>query len=406
MFRLSASWLVTAAGEVFRDGAVLVGDDGRIVQVGPDPAVPDPEGTRRERHQNGVITPGLVNAHTHLELTGLDDAAPEADFAAWIRSIIAMKAQRSPEAFLDAARRGVRDSLAAGVTTVADTGSSGAVIQALDEEGGRGIAYLEVFGPDPRDAETNLAAFRGQLTELRRFASDRVRLGVSPHAPYSVSGQLYRAAAALARDEGLPLAVHIAESEAESQLLGTASGSFAEAWQRRGIPLPPGGRTPVDWLAEHGVLGRDTLCIHAVRVDAADRERLRTHGCGIAHCPRSNRRHGHGDAPLSALLEAGLRVGVGTDSAASVSPPDLLAEARAARELAGLGAERAFRLATLDAARAIGLEAEAGSLEAGKWGDMVLFRLHASDPERIYEALLSARRDDVAGTWVAGERLR
>lgn len=402
--RFTAGWVVPMDAPPVADGAVLVGPDGRIVAVGPAAAVPAPPGAVEEACPGMVLLPGFINVHTHLELTGLDGQVPEADFPAWIRHIIALKAGRSPDDFLAAARRGLADCWAAGVTTVADTGDSGAVIQALAEADGSGIAYHEVFGPHPAQAGEAIAGAARRLDALARFTSSRVRLGLSPHAPYSVSGALYAQAARLASERGLPMAVHLAESADESLLLAEGTGGFARAWEARGIPLPPlPGRTPVAWLEEHGVLGPRTLCIHLVRIGPGDLARLTRAGAAAAHCPRSNARHGHGAAPLADLLAAGLRLGVGTDSVASVAPLDLLAEVRAARALAGLGADAALALVTTGAARALGLAAEIGSLTPGRWGDLVAARLPAAtDASRIPEAVLSLGREAVFLTCLAG----
>jgi 5-methylthioadenosine/S-adenosylhomocysteine deaminase len=389
------------------DGAVLVGAEGRILAVGPDAKVPTPPGCVQEHLAGAALLPGFINTHTHLELTGLDGQVPEQDFPAWIRHIITLKTARSPAEYLEAARQGVRDSWAAGVTTVADTGDSGAVVEALSELGGSGIAYQEVFGPDPDQAEDALEAVTRRLGELARFTSARVRLGLSPHAPYSVSSLLYRLVAAYAAEHVLPVAVHLAESEDETLLLARGSGGFARSWESRAIPLPPPpGRSPVAWLDQNGVLSPRTLCIHVVRAGDADLEILARRGAAVAHCPRSNRRHGHGAAPLAQMLRRGLRVGVGTDSVASVAPLDLLAEVRAAREIAGLDAEAAMRLVTLDAARALGLDRDIGTLKQGKWGDLIAMDLPgAVDEGRLAGTLLARMNNDVRLTVVGGREV-
>ena len=402
--RLSARWLLPIAGPALEHGALLIGADGRILAVGPDPAVPRPPEAVAEDFGDAVLLPGLINAHTHLELTGLDLAPPGADFAAWIRGVRSAKAARAPEDVLDAARRGLAACWAAGVTTVADTGDSGAVIQALAECGGSGIAYHEVFGPHPDQREASLEGLRQAVARLGRFAGGRVRIGVSPHAPYTVSGPLYAATAAWAREEGLPVAVHLAESPAESALLAGGTGAFAAAWRDRGIPMPsPLGRTPVEWLGAHGVLSERTLCIHVVQADERDVERLARANVAIAHCPLSNRAHGHGDAPLARLLAAGLRVGLGTDSVLSVGTLDLLADARAARALAGLDAAASLSLCTRDAARALGLESETGSLGAGHWGDCIAIRAPAQlAGASAEEQVLASGPREVLATFVGG----
>ena len=308
---------------------------------------------------------------------------------------------------LAAARRGLADCWAAGVTTVGDTGDSGTVIEALAEAGGSGVAYQEVFGPHPDQREESLVGLQRQVERLGRCATGRVRIGVSPHAPYTVSGSLYRATADWARETGLPVAVHLAESAAESELLATGAGAFADAWRTRGIPMPsPAGRTPVAWLDEHGVLSEQTLCIHVVRAIADDVVRLARAGAAVSHCPLSNRAHGHGDAPLGSFLAAGLRVGLGTDSVASVGALDLLAETRAARALAGLDATQALALCTLEGARALGLEKETGSLTPGKWGDCVAVRLGTGPAGRApAEQVLASGPRDVLATFVGGRNV-
>jgi 5-methylthioadenosine/S-adenosylhomocysteine deaminase len=169
----------------------------------------------------------------------------------------------------------------------------------------------------------------------------------------------------------------------------------------------PLGRSPVAWLDEHGVLSERTLCIHVVQAGSADVQRLARANAAVAHCPRSNHAHGHGEAPLGLLLAAGLRVGVGTDSIMSVGILDLLAEARAARALAGLDARRALALCTRDAARALGLEREVGILAPGHWGDCVVIRPdgppEASRTDMSPEdRVLSSGPRDVLATFVGG----
>lgn len=404
MLRLSAPWLLPIARPAIVDGALLLDSTGRIVALGPDEAVPRPE-TARQHHWDGVaLLPGLVNTHTHLELTGLAGLAEDAEFWEWITHLIAIKAARSNEAFFLAATQGIHDCWRAGVTTICDTGSTGQVIRALHSLGGSGIAHHEVFGPHPDECDAAMQRFSADLDRLAHYATHRVRLGVSPHAPYTVSGPLYRAAAELARAQGVPIAVHVAESVGESALLHDFSGTFADAWRERAIPRPsPVSVSPVGWLEQHGVLSPQTLCIHLLNINDDDANLMQRHHCAVAHCPRSNRRHHHLDAPMQRFLDRGLRIGLGTDSVVSVAPLDLLAEARAARILTGWDAGATLRALTLGGAEALGLGSGIGSLEVGKWGDLVAIRVATVElPE---EAVLASSLADVQSTWLEGRQV-
>lgn len=170
------------------------------------------------------------------------------------------------------------------------------------------------------------------------------------------------------------------------------------------MPRPsPDPVSPIAWLEAQGVLGEDTLCIHAVHVDEADVDLLVTHQCAIAHCPRSNMRHHGARAPIANYVSRGLRVGLGTDSEVSVAPIDLLAEARDARSIAAWTAAETLRALTLGGAEALGLGGEIGALAPGYWGDVVAMQVDdALDPA---EAVLLCGAGAVRATWVGGRPL-
>jgi 5-methylthioadenosine/S-adenosylhomocysteine deaminase len=226
-----------------------------------------------------------------------------------------------------------------------------------------------------RELEDRVEALRLAQTEL-------VSLGVSPHAPYTVSDALYDAAARFANSRQLPLAMHIAESQAELDLVNSGTGDFATKWKRRGIGVEPRARSPIALLEEHGALDRGPLLIHCVRVNEDDIEIMTRRSCSVAHCPASNAKFGHGIAPLLPLIAAGIRVGIGSDSVASNNRMDMLDEARlsvlihraATRRHDAFGAHDALQLATIGGARALGIEARVGSLEVGKDADLAAFR--------------------------------
>jgi cytosine/adenosine deaminase-related metal-dependent hydrolase len=369
------------------DGAVLVDAAGRIAAVGPETQVPVPRGVESLEFPDAALVPGLINCHTHLELTHLGGRNAETDFTRWIRRIRELKEATTPEAFYAAAVAGVKDCWARGVTCIAETGSTGAVMQALHDLGGRGIVYQEVFGPDPAKVDGSMRELDRAILQLRNFATSQLFLGVSPHAPYTVSAPLYEAVAEFARHERLPIAVHLAESREESEFVRDGTGPFADAWRARGIGVQPHHVSPVQYLVQRAVMQRGTLAIHCVHADDADIKLIRNAGASIAHCPRSNRAHGHGSAPLAAFRAAGLRVGLGTDSVASVGELDLWAEADAA----GLTGDEALRALTIDGARALGWEREIGSLDVGKAADLAVLTVRPSDRPTVRLTVLAGR---------------
>jgi 5-methylthioadenosine/S-adenosylhomocysteine deaminase len=363
-----------------------------------------------------VLMPGLVNAHTHLELTAMRGFLEDLEFRRWIlRLTFARRAVLDRDALLDSARYGIEEGVRAGITSYADSCDSGVVMQALREAGVRGVMYQEVFGPDPAQCEESIGALREKVAGLRYLETPLVRLGVSPHAPYTVSDDLFRATTQLAREQRLPMAIHIAESEIEHQLVANGSGVFAEALRRRGIAVSPRALSPIALLESLGVLEVKPLLIHCVRVDAADVARISGASCCVAHCPASNAKLGHGIAPVDELRAAGVVVGIGSDSMASNNRMDILAEARLVllAQRARLGssetpeAAEVLEMATLGGATAIGVGDLVGSLEVGKEADLAAFALDRSrpTPDPVAAAVFSITGADARFVMVAGQPL-
>jgi 5-methylthioadenosine/S-adenosylhomocysteine deaminase len=367
------------------NGIVAVEGD-RIAYVGP--ASEAPQGDDVDLG-DVILMPGLVNAHCHLELTAMRGFLEDLDFRRWIlRLTSARQAVFDRDSLLDSARYGIEEGLRVGITTFADTSDSAVALQAMREANVRGIVYQEVFGPDPSRCDTAIAELREKIAGLRYLETPLVRVGVSPHAPYTVSNDLFKATANLARELKLPVAVHIAESNLEWELVTKGSGGFADGLRRRGIDVAPRAESPIALLQVCGVLDTRPLLIHCVRVNAADIERIVSSSSTVAHCPVSNAKLGHGVAPLMDLLAAGIPVGLGSDSMASNNRMDLLEEARIAllaqRAVAQLcdapEAADMIELATIAGARAIGIDAQVGSLEEGKQADLAAFAIEPAVP--------------------------
>src|SRR5262249_17126804 len=267
---------------------------------------------------------------------------------------------------------GAAEFLGPGIPPVGDCSFPGAAATACAELGLRAIVYLEVFGEDA----SALEGFEELHERVEDAFSDRVRAGISPHAPYTCTLQLYEACAAL----GLPLATHLSESDAELEYLLTGRGPWESLAEYLVEPL---GRPAIPALAEASVLGPGVVAAHCVRVSDDEIALLAGLGVGVAHCPRSNALLGCGTAPLAALLDAGVKVAIATDSPASTPSFDMFDELRTAVMMAraregrpdALLAERGLEVATLGGARVLGLDAETGSLVAGKQADLTVLSL-------------------------------
>jgi 5-methylthioadenosine/S-adenosylhomocysteine deaminase len=403
--RLAARWLVPVLAPPVEDGALLIGADGRIAASGRAADIPRPAGAEAVDFGEAAILPGLVNTHTHLEITALRGLVRDLRFPAWVAAVRRLKDALSPADLLAASRWGVLEGFSAGITSSGDTGSSGAPAAALAALGARGVAYQEVFGPDPSQAEEAVRGLEAAVTALRPLESERLRVGVSPHAPYTVSEPLLRAVVDLARRLGRPCAMHLAESPEEDLFVRHGAGPFAESRRARGIAVEARGCSPVAWVRRAGLLDLAPLLIHCVTADGDDALAIAGHGASVAHCPWSNAvlRNGRADLPL--LRRLGVTVGVGTDSVAAGGGLDLFRELRLAALGCPLTPREMLRLATADAARALGL-AGAGTLEPGAWGDACVVSLGgpalAATRDAEEAVALGAGARDVVCTVIAG----
>jgi cytosine/adenosine deaminase-related metal-dependent hydrolase len=415
MIRYHARWIVPVTAPPIAGGTVAV-DGERIAYVGSRDGAPAGEDADLG---NVLLLPGLVNAHCHLELTAMRGFLEELDFGDWILRLATAKRAvlTSLEMLRDSARLGIAEGLRAGVTTYGDTCHSGAVVDALRDCGVRGIMYQEVFGPDPAQCDTSMGELREQVAAARTLETPLVRVGISPHAPYTVSDALYRAATRYALDEQLPMALHIAEAEVESLLVEQGRGRFADGLRARGLAVGPRGRSPIALLEGLGVLDARPLLIHCIRLADGDIDRIARSGSAVAHCPTANAKLGHGIAPVRELLDAGIRIGIGSDSVASNNRMDLLEDARLAALFQSARLARhdalptadALRLVTVGGADVLGLADRVGSLDVGKDADLAAFSLEGPHAVPVHQpeaaALYALRGADATFVSVAGRVL-
>ncbi len=375
MLILSAHFVLPIAGPPLEWGAVGVEGD-RIVTVGlARHLLRDHPSAAHLDLRNAILLPGFVNAHAHLDYSKMRAVVPGLSLPNWIIELTRRKQACSEEYFLRSVRHGAAECLHAGITTVADCSDTALAAQALHETGLRGIAYPEVFGIDERDPlETSLARLAEKEERQRPWLSDRVRPGISPHAPYSVRAALFESLNTRALDEGLPLMIHLAEAREEVRML-LGENQWKSPIREGMVRYTPPMARPVPYLDGLGLLRPGVTFIHCVQVTHAEVTRLAESGAGIVTCPRSNAFLGVGIAPVRAMLDARMRLGLGTDGACSSGPLSMFEEMRAGWFIhrsvgATVTTRELVEMATLGGARALHREDEFGSLEPGKLADL------------------------------------
>ena len=320
-------------GSPRRDAAVLVQVapvPARVVAVGRASELRAGHRDATERAPVGVIAPAPVNAHTHLDLS--DMPLTPGPYAGFIRAAIAHT--RGGGRGLAAAERGIRALRAAAVDTVGDIVTDEAVlVRLLEDRELSGVAYWEVLGPDPAEAEARFAEAIAVVERYRaRERPGGVRVGLSPHTPHTVSAPLLQRLAGYAAAQHLPMQIHVAEDPGELELHARGTGPLRDAMGPLLAAFRPSGATPVRYLDDLGVLAARPTLVHAVHVDDDDVRRLQRAGCAVVHCPRSNALLECGTFPWARYARFGVTVALGTDSlgsSPSLSPVDEFGAARA-----------------------------------------------------------------------------
>lgn len=394
--RLRARWVFPVAGPPIENGVVSI--RGELIE-----SVEAAGGNSAEAIDLGdvAILPGLVNAHTHLEFSSLTEplGEPGMPFADWIRLVVAYRRSRTEAQRNQAIIAGFAECSRTGSTTIGEIATSTSIwpwpIEMLGPQQSTNLTiFLELLGlrADPIDGSLQSAvAELGRRPALNVRPALSVRLGLSPHAPYTVHLELLRRAATLSRSQHFPLAMHIAESREELELLSTGAGSLREmlkefgAWSEDAFP---GGRRPLNYLRLLADSNR-ALIIHGNYLDAEEIDfvAFRRDRMSIVYCPRTHERFGHSPYPLAQMLEAGALVALGTDSRASNPDLDLLAEMRHVAARHPISPATILEMGTINGAKALGVVEELGSLEAGKFADLVILQLANAAPSDPFEAI-------------------
>jgi cytosine/adenosine deaminase-related metal-dependent hydrolase len=419
---LTASYVLPITSEPVDDGAVVI-DGSDIVAAGPiDEMLGRFPGVEIDNFGEAAILPGFVNCHSHLEITAMRGALDrvEHDFYTWLITLTKMRGEVLDDddirtAAIAGALEGARD----GVTSFGDIGRLGrAGLEALKAVGLRGVLFQETdFSADGRNAVADFEKLHEKFLTLRTEQTDLVEVGISPHAPYTVSRELFERIARLAIAEKIKITIHAAESQDENELMRFGSGFFKTVYERLGVEWTSPLCSSIEYLEQTGILESRPLLAHCITVSERDIELIAASGSSVAHCPKSNAKFGHGYAPFERLRDAGVAVGLGTDSMASNNMCDMLDEARSATFAARnrpdrerfVTAREVLEAATLGGAAALGIADKVGSLEPEKQADVTVIDLAniGQQPVNDIEAALvfSSSSRDVQMTMVAGREI-
>jgi cytosine/adenosine deaminase-related metal-dependent hydrolase len=354
-----------------------------------------------------LVMPGLVNAHTHLELSYLKGKLDEAhDFFDWITALVDYRRTHGAKGIREPMVSALRQAISSGTTCLGDISATDEALPLLIKIGARAVSFLEVIGLDPGHAQMTFDSLVKRLKKLDDVP-DRIAPGISPHSAYSVSSQLFSKINDLASGKHLIVSVHLSETHDEMLYMQGKPSGMDGYMRKFGWDnfRPASNGTSMQYVKAHGLHG-GLLAVHAAHVTKKDIKILSESGASVVQCPRSNHLLRVGKAPVELLLESGINVCIGTDSLASNIDLDLWEEMRFAYLVNRVNAQQVIRMATINGARALGLEDVIGSIEPGKDADLIAVESSAAssaDPYR--ELLFGTRQGDVSLNMVQGKAI-
>ncbi len=401
-----AKYVLAESDLLLHNAAVHISEPGRISRVEAWQNLTAGEDVEVLDWGSSVILPGLVNAHTHLELTGLYRGIAEFScFTDWLAQLVQKRRLWTESDYRESVLEGAEQSLSAGTTLVGDISASGVSAAALQATGLRKVVFHEVLGLLPEKIAEGVAGLKARFETLQ--ADSLLRCGISPHAPYSTAADLYRAAAGVALDRQVPIATHISETMAEGEFLESGSGEFKEfLFQIGALPTDwkPPALQPVLYLDSLGVLQPSALLVHCNYLDRDSMAAILRSRSSVAYCPRSHAFFGHKDHPVRQLLDMGVNVAIGTDSLASNSSLSILDEMRFLfRTRKDLKSQEIIRMATLNGAAALDFGGALGRLRRGYWADMTILQLPEDTCAKNLVSQVLEGAGDCIGTVVQGK---
>jgi len=402
-----AKYILAEPNLLLENAAVHLTKEGRISKIEKRYSPPADKETEIIDWGSAVIMPGLINAHTHLELTHLIKKITKFNsFTDWISQLVKKRRTWTKEDYIASADEGIRLSIESGTTLVGDIASNDFSWYAAEKTKIRIILFEELVAFSPEDADKALNQLK---LRIERNGNNKLLLhGISPHAPYSVSPVLYRRMAQFAGKRKMLIATHVAETIAEQQFIKKGTGEFYDFLNSIAV-IPKEwkhpGMSPIKYVVSLGMTGDSSILIHCNYLDDEDIDKIYKTHSHVVYCPRSHDYFGHKRHPIRKLLDSGINVALGTDSLASNETLSILDEMRFINiNRKDINAEEIFRAATVNGAAALSFQKNLGLLRKGYIADMTVLKLPELKIKDLLQNILEGAGECI-GTIVNGRIL-
>ncbi|MBC8230659.1 amidohydrolase family protein [bacterium] len=388
---LRAKYVLPDSEKLIENGAVLIAED-KIIDIDSYPTINHGKSEKVYDFGEAVILPGFVNAHTHLELTNIHGQVKRTgNLTDWLMQLMKVR-PRDKQAVEQATSAGIAMSLAGGASTIADITNSGWTVRTLKRSSIRKLVFYEAIG-FTQNRLLMLIVIARLLAKLYAVRADALlTFGISPHAPYSVSADLYRKCCNIARSRKLHLCTHLAESQSEHEFLMSGTGEFRDLLEKLGIAVDdwrPPRQTPVEYMHSLGIIDCSPLLAHCNYLKESDIQLLQTSNANVVFCPRSHNYFYHRNHPFENLMKAGVNVALGTDSLVSNDSLSMLDELKFLHQSQhGTPPETLLSMATLNGAKALKLYGQIGALRRGWQADIIVVQISPITESATHDSTL------------------
>jgi len=390
MLLLKSRYLLKDPSTVIDDGAVLI-DDGKVKFAGCANDISSHESCQIVDLGNSAIVPGFVNTHTHLDLTHLHNFIKyNGDYTEWIRQLVNAKKEWTESEYLSSIRSGIKNSLESGTTTVADITRNGLALEELQKSNIRKTLFYELIDFNPDSAESTIDNFKNIIGNVKQ--NDLLSIGIFPHAPYTVSEELYRISKTVSDELGLSIATHISETIDEANFLTRGAGNFASLLRDFDMlkEWKPPGLRPVNYMKNIGFLENGCILVHCNYLKGEEVDHIEESNSTIVFCPRSHKYFRHKDHPFYMLGNRNINIALGTDSLASNDSLSILDEMKYIYTQHKTSKPKdILYMGTIAGATALRLDNKIGKLEEGYAADIAVIDFKKEKVTNVYDGLFS-----------------